>query len=389
MTPHHQQSSEGVTGSMCWLSLKCPSIPSRNCSNLFHAQREATHLTLCLYRIIHRSHPPPLSLLGLSTVHRPSLPRSPSPSFQSMPIMATSFFRLRPSDFSPCSMHSTASDHTLKRVNLGFWFAQAFKIVIRSNRPLILGPYISHLASRIANFDVTRRRESKFKGFHRYSSFSIHDHRLYRVIELDNGLVALLVHDPQIYPNRLPEGSHLLDKAKNESGTEDNGEDEDDDENGYEDGDDKEEEDTDDEKHIEEKVVQSKKEYIAGRTSEATFDDVFEKKIAIFRYLGGCEPTGENLQLSHKKEAAKQCDYTLLDVENALSKFTWAKEVHKKMVKLKEEGKPMPKNFPEVQKLMGSTPLDLAKYNMAESGQMSRNAPCPCGSNKRYKRLVG
>ncbi|KAB2044623.1 hypothetical protein ES319_D01G104200v1 [Gossypium barbadense] len=74
------------------------------------------------------------------------------------------------------------------------------------------------------------------------------------------------------------------------------------------------------------------------------------------------------------------------DVENALAKFTWAKEVHKKIVKLKEEGKPMPKNFAEVQKLMGSTPLDLAKFNMVKSGEMSRNAPCPCGSKKRYKR---
>ncbi|TYI50123.1 hypothetical protein E1A91_D12G080100v1 [Gossypium mustelinum] len=56
------------------------------------------------------------------------------------------------------------------------------------------------------------------------------------------------------------------------------------------------------------------------------------------------------------------------------------------MVKLKEEGKPMPKNFAEVQKLMGSTPLYLAKFNMVKSGEMSRNAPCPCGSKKRYKR---
>ncbi|KAK8589369.1 hypothetical protein V6N13_088219 [Hibiscus sabdariffa] len=47
----------------------------------------------------------------------------------------------------------------------------------------------------------------------------------------------------------------------------------------------------------------------------------------------------------------------------------------------------MPKNFPEVQKVMGSTPLDLAKVNMAKSGQMSRNAPCPCSSKKRYKRI--
>lgn len=35
------------------------------------------------------------------------------------------------------------------------------------------------------------------------------------------------------------------------------------------------------------------KQYIGGRTSEATFEDVFEKKLAIVRYLGGCDPTGE------------------------------------------------------------------------------------------------
>ncbi|KAE8735100.1 hypothetical protein F3Y22_tig00000477pilonHSYRG00483 [Hibiscus syriacus] len=94
----------------------------------------------------------------------------------------------------------------------------------------------------------------QFTGFHRYSSFSIHDRRLYRVIELNNCLVALLVHYPQIYPDGLPEGSHLIDKAKTEGGTEDDGEGgteddgededdyEDDDGNGDEDGDDKEEE---------------------------------------------------------------------------------------------------------------------------------------------------
>lgn len=40
----------------------------------------------------------------------------------------------------------------------------------------------------------------------------------------------------------------------------------------------------------------------------------------------------------------------------------------------------------QVQKLMGSTPLDLARSNLAKSGQISRNALCPCGSKKRYKR---
>ncbi|XVF57306.1 hypothetical protein PTKIN_Ptkin06aG0194700 [Pterospermum kingtungense] len=131
------------------------------------------------------------------------------------------------------------------------------------------------------------------------------------------------------------------------------------------------------------------KQYVVGRSSDATFSDVFEKQEAIIRYLGGCDPTGENLQASQKKEAAKQCDCTMLDVENALAKFTWAKEAHKKMVTLKEEGKPMPKSFAEMQKLMGSTPLDLARSNMAKSGEISRNALCPCGSKKRYKRCCG
>ncbi|XP_052192658.1 uncharacterized protein LOC127801495 [Diospyros lotus] len=131
------------------------------------------------------------------------------------------------------------------------------------------------------------------------------------------------------------------------------------------------------------------KQHIVGRSSEATFADAFEKQEAIIRYLGGFDPTGQDLQSSQKQETAKHCNCTLIDVENALAKFTWAKEAHMKIEKLKEEGKPMPKSLAEVQKLMGSTPLDLARSNLAKSGQISRNAPCPCGSNKRYKRCCG
>uniref|UniRef100_A0A7N2L2N6 Uncharacterized protein n=1 Tax=Quercus lobata TaxID=97700 RepID=A0A7N2L2N6_QUELO len=127
------------------------------------------------------------------------------------------------------------------------------------------------------------------------------------------------------------------------------------------------------------------KQYIVGRSSEATFADAFEKQEAILRYLGGFDSTGDNIQSSQKQEAAKHCNCTVADVENALAKFTWAKEAQKKLEKLKEEGKPMPKNIAEVQKLMGSTPLDIARSNLAKSGQISRNALCPCGSKKRYK----
>lgn len=131
------------------------------------------------------------------------------------------------------------------------------------------------------------------------------------------------------------------------------------------------------------------KNFMVGRSSEATFSESFEKQEAIIRFLGGFDPKGENLQLSHKQATAKQLNCTIADVENALAKFTWAKEAHMKIEQLKAEGKPMPKNMNEVQKLMGSTPLDLARSNLAKSGQISRNAPCPCGSKKRYKRCCG
>ncbi|RDX99325.1 hypothetical protein CR513_17627, partial [Mucuna pruriens] len=136
------------------------------------------------------------------------------------------------------------------------------------------------------------------------------------------------------------------------------------------------------------------KEYMVGRSSEVTFSTAFEKYEAIIRYLGGLDPTGEaftrkmmphNLQTAQKQEAAKHFNCTIADVENALAKFTWAKEAQKKIEKLKEEGKPMPTSFAEVQKLVGSSPLDLARSNLAQAGQISRNALCPCGSKKRYK----
>ncbi|CAK9164052.1 unnamed protein product, partial [Ilex paraguariensis] len=89
------------------------------------------------------------------------------------------------------------------------------------------------------------------------------------------------------------------------------------------------------------------KQYIVGRSSEATFADAFEKQEAIIRYLGGFDPTGENLQTTQKQEAAKHCNCTIADVENSLAKFTWAKEAQKKIEKLKGEGKPMPKSLAE------------------------------------------
>ncbi|EXC25105.1 hypothetical protein L484_001549 [Morus notabilis] len=87
---------------------------------------------------------------------------------------------------------------------------------------------------------------------------------------------------------------------------------------------------------------------MAGRSSDATFSYAFEKHEAVIRYLGGFDATGENLQSNQKQEAAKNCNCTITDIENALAKFTWAKEAQKKIKNLKKEGKPMPKSLAEV-----------------------------------------
>lgn len=72
---------------------------------------------------------------------------------------------------------------------------------------------------------------------------SPNDRRLYRLIKLENGLSALLVHDPEIYPEGPPEHSKSLEHSEAE---EEEDEDEDDDEDGAE-GEDSEGEDDDEE----------------------------------------------------------------------------------------------------------------------------------------------
>ncbi|XVE58917.1 hypothetical protein DITRI_Ditri05aG0001400 [Diplodiscus trichospermus] len=110
----------------------------------------------------------------------------------------------------------------------------------------------------------------------KYSSDNVvikspNDRRLYRVIELHNGLVALLVHDPQIYSDGLPQHSHLLHDTEPEAeeDEDDDADDDDDDEEEEE----EEEDDTHDEKHIEEKTAQTKKAAAAMCVGFGSFSD--------------------------------------------------------------------------------------------------------------------
>ncbi|XP_022732672.1 nardilysin-like isoform X2 [Durio zibethinus] len=131
---------------------------------------------------------------------------------------------------------------------------------------------------------------------------SPNDRRLYRVIELHNGLVALLVHDPQIYPDGLPQNSHLLDKIEPEAEDDevDDGDDDKEDEDEDEEEEEEEEDDTDDEKQIEEeKAAQTKKAAAAMCVGFGSFSDPPEAQgLAHFLehmlFMGSAEFPDEN-----------------------------------------------------------------------------------------------
>jgi uncharacterized protein YecA (UPF0149 family) len=91
----------------------------------------------------------------------------------------------------------------------------------------------------------------------------------------------------------------------------------------------------------------------------------------------------------HKAEVAAECGCTVRDVEDVVAKYEWAKEANRRVMKLKEEGKPLPKSLDEVEAMMGGRWSAAASVNLAKTGQLSRNAACPCGSGKKYKRCCG
>ncbi|XP_059626380.1 nardilysin-like isoform X1 [Cornus florida] len=86
------------------------------------------------------------------------------------------------------------------------------------------------------------------------------DRRLYRYIQLQNGLCALLVHDPEIYPDGPPESSKTAEHSE---------EDEDDDEDGEEDEGSEEDEEDDDEEDEEDDEMKEKGKKGASQTKQA------------------------------------------------------------------------------------------------------------------------
>ncbi|KAJ6361050.1 hypothetical protein OIU77_004976 [Salix suchowensis] len=80
---------------------------------------------------------------------------------------------------------------------------------------------------------------------------SPNDKRLYRVIELENGLCALIVHDPEIYPDGVPDEARTVEDIENDDGEE---EDDDDADDGDDDDDDDDEEEEEEEEEGDEEM---------------------------------------------------------------------------------------------------------------------------------------
>ncbi|KAL0654470.1 hypothetical protein Bca4012_097161 [Brassica carinata] len=101
---------------------------------------------------------------------------------------------------------------------------------------------------------------------------SPNDRRLYRVIELENGLCALLIHDPDIYPEGYAADGENTDADQMDENDED-GEEEEDSDGSYEDDDDEEGDDMDEDEVKEKGDHQTKKAAAAMCVAMGSFLD--------------------------------------------------------------------------------------------------------------------
>lgn len=120
--------------------------------------------------------------------------------------------------------------------------------------------------------------------------------------------------------------------------------------------------------------------------------------LALASLLRPSAGSGTNLQLAPdgsvpaipaplKEAAAVQVGCAVADVNNFLVKFSWFCQAQAKMEALRAQGKPVPRTFKEVEELMGGSWTRTT--GGTQGAAPSRNAACPCGSGKKFKRCCG
>eukprot|EP00897_Mesotaenium_endlicherianum_P007304 jgi/Mesen1/6601/ME000338S05779 len=116
-----------------------------------------------------------------------------------------------------------------------------------------------------------------------------------------------------------------------------------------------------------------------------------EHQEAVIRAMTPAERADPSLFGSEgRARVAAQCSCSAADVDDVLNKFEWFRQAEVKVQALKREGKPVPTSFEELEQLMGGRWSPAASRSLAGApGGTSRNAACPCGSGKKYKRCCG
>ncbi|GAQ88847.1 hypothetical protein KFL_004640040 [Klebsormidium nitens] len=108
----------------------------------------------------------------------------------------------------------------------------------------------------------------------------------------------------------------------------------------------------------------------------------------------------QKLNAARKASLAESVGLTPKDVDDMMTQYDVARQTSDRLAQMKREGKPMPKTIEEMQKFaaenMGTLPRPGAPRPATQSAQpapkaarVPRNALCPCGSKKKYKRCCG
>lgn len=121
---------------------------------------------------------------------------------------------------------------------------------------------------------------------------------------------------------------------------------------------------------------------------EGAATESVEKCEKMMRAVAKHNPTGQNVDEKQKEAAAKECGCTLKEINTMLTNFERMKEARAKLLQMKEKGEELPKTMAEFQKVLNinSPQRDISQSQSADVG---RNAPCTCGSGKKYKRCCG
>lgn len=127
---------------------------------------------------------------------------------------------------------------------------------------------------------------------------------------------------------------------------------------------------------------------ISPHVTEGAATEAIEKCEKMMRAVAKHNPTGQNVDEKQKSEAAKECGCTLEEINTMLTHFERMKEAQAKLLQMKEKGEELPKTMAEFKKVLNvsSPKRDISQCQSADVG---RNAPCTCGSGKKYKRCCG